>query len=46
MHPLPEHSACVINLLIVNAYLELLPQIHAGEPFQTRHEQIAAIDLE
>ena len=46
MHPLPEHSACVIDLLIVDADLELLPQVHAGEPFQTRHEQIAAIDLE
>ena len=29
MHPLSKHSSCIIDLLVVDADLELLPQVHA-----------------
>ena len=30
VHPLPKNPSCVINLLIIDANLQLLPQILAG----------------
>lgn len=32
MHPLPEDSSRIVHFFIVNAYLQLFPEIHGGQP--------------